>query len=210
MAFLVFREYIKKEKTIMGHIKKFNEFFPQIREGIFEEDNDLDLLRDLERVGMKEQTYTEEMFQDAMDNVNFYEFFDFVDTDGDVDWDVSKGSMSINVAPKFQGFIYGRWDTSDLWEAIVSSITDLNPDDYDGDEERFTLDQLEAAFDAYNWQRNTEEIGTSATQNDDVALSMDGTENTDSYDVDVTVEVTAEPRDYVDQDDIISDIIGNL
>ena len=197
----------------MGHIKKFNEFnefFPQIREGIFEEDNDLDLLRDLERVGMKEQTYTEEMFQDAMDNVNFYEFFDFVDTDGDVDWDVSKGSMSINVEPKFQGFIYGKWDTSSLWEAIVSSITDLNPDDYDGDEERFTLDQLEAAFDAYNWQRNTEEIGTSATQNDDVALAMSGTEHTDSYDVDVTVEITAEPNDYVDQDDIISDIIGNL
>ena len=194
----------------MGHIKKFHDFFSAASSEMNEENDDKDLLRDLERVGMKEQTYTEEMFQDAMDNVNFYEFFEFVDSDGDVDWDVSKGSMEINVAPKFQGFIYGKWYTSDLWEAIVSSITDLNPDDYDGDEERFTLDQLEAAFDAYNWQRNTEEIGTSATQNDDVALAMDGTENTDSYDVDVTVEITAEPNDYVDQDDIISDILGNL
>jgi hypothetical protein len=194
----------------MGHIKKFHDFFSAASSEMNEENDDKDLLRDLERVGMKEQTYTEEMFQDAMDNVNFYEFFEFVDSDGDVDWDVSKGSMEINVAPKFQGFIYGKWYTSDLWEAIVSSITDLNPDDYDGDEERFTLDQLEAAFDAYNWQRNTEEIGTSATQNDDVALAMSGTERTDSYDVDVTVEITAEPSDYVDQDDIISDIIGNL
>jgi hypothetical protein len=210
MTFLVLCEYIRKVKIIMGHIKKFHDFFSAASSEMNEENDDKDLLRDLERVGMKEQTYTEEMFQDAMDNVNFYEFFEFVDSDGDVDWDVSKGSMEINVAPKFQGFIYGKWYTSDLWEAIVSSITDLNPDDYDGDEERFTLDQLEAAFDAYNWQRNTEEIGTSATQNDDVALAMSGTENTDSYDVDVTVEITAEPSDYVDQDDIISDIIGNL
>jgi hypothetical protein len=209
----VFREYIRKEKIIMGHIKKFNdfnEFFPQIREVVFEEDNDSDLLRDLEKVGMKEQTYTREMFQDAMDNVNFYEFFEFVDTDGDVEWDVSKYSMQINVAPKFQGYIYGNWDTSGLWDAIVSEVTDLNPDDYDEDDERYTLDEFEAAFDSFNWQRNKEEIGDSATQNDDVALAMDGTENTDSYDVDVTVEITAEPSDYVDQDDIISDILGNL
>jgi hypothetical protein len=57
----------------MGHIKKFHEFQ---RSGASEinEENDMDLLRDLEDIGMNEKTYTKEMLKDAMDGVDFADY----------------------------------------------------------------------------------------------------------------------------------------
>ena len=196
----------------MEHIKKFHDFFSAASPEMNEENDDKDLLRDLERVGMKEQTYTREMFQEAMDNVSFYEFFDaYPEQNFDFELDGDTGD-STDVNAKFAGAIVGEWDTSGLWNAIEGEVANLNLDDYaeDDDEDRYEVGDLERAFDSFNWDNNA----SSNTQDiyDEVDIDMDGQETSNGvYSVKADVDLSGvDLSDYVNQDDIINDILGNL
>lgn len=196
----------------MGHIKKFHDFFSAAASNMNEENDDKDLLRDLERVGMKEQTYTREMFQDAMENVNFHEFFDAY-PEQSFNFEISgTSSDSADIEARFSGGISGTWDERGLWQAISSEVSSLDVDDYDEDdgEERYELGDLEAAFDSFSWTRNAE--GNTADMYDEVEVNMDGRETgTGEYSINAEAgleNVTVD--DYVDQDDIIRDILDNL
>jgi len=196
----------------MGHIKKFHDFFSAASSEMNEENDDKDLLRDLERVGMKEQTYTREMFKDAMDNVSFYEFFDaYPEQNFDFELGDDTGD-STEVNAKFAGAIIGEWDTSGLWNAIVGEVANINIDDYaeDDDDDRYEVGDLEGAFDSFNWGNNA----SSNTQEiyDELDIDMDGEEISNGvYTVKAEVDLSGvDLSDYVNQDDIIIDVLDNL
>ena len=194
----------------MGHIKKFHDFFSAASPEMNEENDDNDLLRDLERVGMKEQTYTREMFQDAMDNVNFYEFYDaYPEQNFDFQIDGSTGD-SADVQATYAGGISGEWDTANLWKAIESEVANINVDDYDDDEDRYELGDLEGAFDSFNWNSNASD--NTDDMYDEIGIDMNGQEtSTGQYSVSAEADLSSiDVSDYVDQDDIIRDILDNL
>ena len=196
----------------MGHIKKFHDFFSAASSEMNEENDDKDLLRDLERVGMKEQTYTREMFQDAMDNVSFYEFFDaYPEQNFDFELGADTGD-STEVNAKFAGAIIGEWDETPLWNAIAGEVANINIDDYaeDDDEDRYEVGDLERAFDSFNWSNNAS-INTQEIY-DEVDIDMDGQETSNGvYAVKAEVDLSGvDLSDYVNQDEIITDILDNL
>jgi hypothetical protein len=192
----------------MGHIKKFHEFYHAASSEMNEE-TDSDLLRDLEDIGMNEKTYTKEMLKDAMDGVDFAEYLTLeAGDDFNFDLDQSFGSNA-TVKAFFQGGISGTWDTSSLWSEIESEVSSLNIRDYEDDDDRYTLEELESAFDSVNWER---EAGTAEDNAfDDVEVEV----STSTQDNEVEIEAEASVNndyvtDYIDQDDIIKDILDNL
>lgn len=193
----------------MGHIKKFHEFQ---RSGASEinEENDTDLLRDLEDIGMNEKTYTKEMLKDAMDGVDFAEHLTLEPGD-DFNYELDQSFASgATVKAYFQGGVSGTWDTSSLWSEIESEISSLNTRDYDDDDEdRYTLDEVEAAFDSVSWNNQAESAEDLAI--DDVEVELDT--STRDNEVEIEAEASIDSRytsDYIDQDDIIQDILDNL
>jgi hypothetical protein len=206
--FLCSLEYIHKQNYRMGHIKKFHDFSTAEYSRIHEED-DSDLLRDLENIGMKEKTYTKEMFQDAMDNVNFWDHIE-LETYDEFNFNMGKPySTSATITAYFEGGISGTWDTSSLWGEIVSQVQGLDTDGYADDEDRYTIDELESAFDSVSWDSLARDAEDQAI--DDVEVEID----TSTRDNEVEIEAEASidndyTRDYVDEDDIIRDILDNL
>lgn len=197
----------------MPLIKKFHEFFPAASSEMNEENDDIGLLRDLEKVGMKEQTYTREMFQDAMDNVNFYEFFDaYPEQNFDFGLGGNTGD-STDVTARFDGAITGEWDESGLWDAISVQVAGLDISDYDEDdgEDRYEIGDLERAFDSFNWNNNASR-NTEDMYGDDLDIDMEGQETANGvYAVRAEIDLSnIDVSDYVDQDDIITDILNNL
>lgn len=192
----------------MGHIKKFHEFYHAASIEMNEE-NDMDLLRDLEDIGMKEKTYTKEMFKDAMDGVDFAEYLTLeTGDDFNFDFDQSFGT-SATVKAFFQGGVTGTWDTSSLWSEIESEVSSLNIRDYEDDDDRYTLEELESAFDSVSWEREAGEAEDNAL--DDVEVEVDASTRDNEVEIEAEASVdNSYVSDYIDQDDIIRDILGNL
>lgn len=192
----------------MGHIKKFHDFSQFVDSRIHEEE-DSDLLRDLENIGMKEKTYTKEMFQDAMGGVNFWDHIELEPND-DFDFNTNQSSpTSATIEAYFQGGVSGTWDTSSLWDEIVGEVQGLDVGDYDDDDDRYTLDELESAFDSVSWDSFASDVEDQAI--DDVEVEID----TSTRDNEVEIEAEASidndyTRDYVDENDIIREILDNL
>jgi len=192
----------------MGHIKKFHDFQ---RAGMSEinEENYTGLLRDLEDVGMYDKTYTKEMLKDAMDDVDFAEHLT-LEANDEFEFNMDQASSDANIKAYFVGGISGTWDTSSLWDEIGSRISDINLRDYEEDgEERYEMDEVERAFDSVNWDRQV----SSAVDNaiDDVKVELDT--STRDNEVEIEAEASIDSRytsDYIDQNDIIKDILGNL
>ena len=192
----------------MGHIKKFHDFQ---RAGMSEinEENYTGLLRDLEDVGMYDKTYTKEMLKDAMDDVDFAEHLT-LEANDEFEFNMDQASSDANIKAYFVGGISGTWDTSSLWDEIGSRISDINLRDYEEDgEERYEMDEVERAFDSVNWDRQV----SSAVDNaiDDVKVELDT--STRDNEVEIEAEASIDSRytsDYIDQNDIIKDILDNL
>jgi len=192
----------------MGHIKKFHEFQ---RAGMSEinEENYTGLLRDLEDVGMYDKTYTKEMLKDAMDDVDFAEHLT-LETNDEFEFSMDQAQSDATIKAYFVGGISGTWDTSSLWDEIGSRISDINLRDYEEDgEERYEMDEVERAFDSVNWDRQV----SSAVDNaiDDVKVELDT--STRDNEVEIEAEASIDSRytsDYIDQNDIIKDILDNL
>lgn len=192
----------------MGRIKKFDEFF---RSSISEKDEDRDLLRDLENIGMKDKTYTKEMFRDAMNNVNFDAYIGAEINGDDFEMSFDKtGSDSGEVEAYYTGGITTDVDTSSLWADISAEVANIDYDDYDEDEDedRYTLDDLEAAFDSVNW----EGVGDGAAEDayDDIEIDIDGRDQGGGrYDVEAEASIDSDVLEVRDED-LIDAILDNL
>ena len=191
----------------MKRIKKFDEFF---QDRVLEKDEDNSLLRDLENIGMKDRTYTKEMCRDAMNSVGFDEYLNA---------EVSGNDFQMNFDQPFpdqgevrvyhEGGISVEVDTAGLWQAIVSELESLDLDDYEDDgEERYTIEDLESAFDDVDWQ----DIGNDSAEElyGDIEIDVDGTDRGDGqYDVSAEASIDSDVAE-VDDESIINKILGNL
>lgn len=192
----------------MGHIKKFHEFQ---RAGASEinEENDTGLLRDLEDIGMNEKTYTKEMLKDAMDGVDFADYLK-LEVGDEFEFNMDQASSDATIKAYFVGGIMGTWDTSSLWDEIESKISDINLRDYEEDgEERYEMGEVERAFDSVNWNIQANSAEDNAI--DDVEVELDT--STRDNEVEIEAEASINSRytsDYIDQNDIIKDILDNL
>lgn len=192
----------------MGHLKKFHEFQ---RSGASEinEENDMDLLRDLEDIGMNDKTYTKEMLKDAMDGVDFADYLK-LEAGDEFEFNMDQASSDATIKAYFIGGIMGTWDTSSLWNEIESRISDINLRDYEEDgEERYEMDEVERAFDSVNWDSQASSAEDNAI--DDVEVELDA--STRDNEVEIEAEASIDNgyiSDYIDQDDIIQDILDNL
>ncbi len=192
----------------MGHIKKFHDFSQSADSRIHEEE-DSDLLRDLENIGMKEKTYTKEMFQDAMDGVNFWDHIE-LETNDEFNFDMGKSYLtSAIITAYFQGAVSGKWDTSSLWDEIVSEVQGLDTDGYADDEDRYTIEELESAFDYVSWDSLAGDVEDQAI--DDVEVEVDASTIDNEVEIEAKASIDNDyTRDYVDQNDIIREILDNL
>jgi hypothetical protein len=192
----------------MGHIKKFHEFQ---RSGASEinEENDMDLLRDLEDIGMNEKTYTKEMLKDAMDGVDFADYLK-LEAGDEFEFNMDSSYSDTTIKAYFMGGISGTWDTSSLWNEIESRISDINIRDYEEDgEERYEMDEVEAAFDSVNWDRQASSAEDNAL--DDVEVEVDASTRDNEVEIEAEASIDNDyVSDYIDQDDIIQDILDNL
>lgn len=192
----------------MGHLKKFHEFQ---RSGASEinEENDMDLLRDLEDIGMNDKTYTKEMLKDAMDGVDFADYLK-LEAGDEFEFNMDSAYSDATIKAYFIGGISGTWDTSSLWNEIESRISDINIRDYEEDgEERYEMDEVERAFDSVNWDSQASSAEDNAI--DDVEVELDA--STRDNEVEIEAEASIDNgyiSDYIDQDDIIQDILDNL
>ena len=192
----------------MGHIKKFHEFQ---RAGASEinEENDTGLLRDLEDIGMNEKTYTKEMLKDAMDGVDFADYLK-LEVGDEFEFNMDQASSDATIKAYFVGGIMGTWDTSSLWDEIEAKISDINLRDYEEDgEERYEMGEVERAFDSVNWNIQANSAEDNAI--DDVEVELDT--STRDNEVEIEAEASINSRytsDYIDQNDIIKDILDNL
>jgi len=158
---------------------------------------------------MYDKTYTKEMLKDAMDDVDFAEHLT-LEANDEFEFNMDQASSDANIKAYFVGGISGTWDTSSLWDEIGSRISDINLRDYEEDgEERYEMDEVERAFDSVNWDRQV----SSAVDNaiDDVKVELDT--STRDNEVEIEAEASIDSRytsDYIDQNDIIKDILGNL
>lgn len=192
----------------MGHLKKFHEFQ---RSGASEinEENDMDLLRDLEDIGMNDKTYTKEMLKDAMDGVDFADYLR-IEAGDEFEFNMDQASSDATIKAYFIGGIMGTWDTSSLWNEIESRISDINLRDYEEDgEERYEMDEVEAAFDSVNWDRQASSAEDNAL--DDVEVEVDASTRDNEVEIEAKASIDNDyVSDYIDQDDIIQDILDNL
>ena len=192
----------------MGHLKKFHEFQ---RSGASEinEENDMDLLRDLEDIGMNDKTYTKEMLKDAMDGVDFSDYLR-IEAGNEFEFNMDQASSDATIKAYFIGGIMGTWDTSSLWNEIESRISDINLRDYEEDgEERYEMDEVEAAFDSVNWDRQASSAEDNAL--DDVEVEVDASTRDNEVEIEAEASIDNDyVSDYIDQDDIIQDILDNL
>ena len=192
----------------MGHLKKFHEFQ---RSGASEinEENDMDLLRDLEDIGMNDKTYTKEMLKDAMDGVDFADYLR-LEAGDEFEFNMDQASSDATIKAYFIGGIMGTWDTSSLWNEIESKISDINLRDYEEDgEERYEMDEVEAAFDSVNWDRQASSAEDNALA--DVEVEVDASTRDNEVEIEAEASIDNDyVSDYIDQDDIIQDILDNL
>jgi len=197
----------------MGRIKKFEEYFTHQVNKIHEEDED-QLLRDLENIGMKERTYTEEMIKDVLNDVDFAEFIE-LETGNDFSFQEDPGRSSFSstvIKTYFEGGVSAEFDTGSLWQSVESGLGDIDYDDYDDDDDetRYDKDEIEAAFDSVNWRSHQDPVEDQAM--DDIEVEV---EPEDIGDGEVEIEASATidsgyATDYVDQESIVDDIISNL
>lgn len=192
----------------MRRIKKFNEFF---QPSILEKDDDMDLLRDLENIGMKDRTYTVDMLRDALNDVNFDAYLS-TDIAGD-DFEMTfkqQDSDSGEVLTNYVGGISVEFDKEELWSDIVNSVNSLNMEDYedDLDEDRYTIEDLESAFDSVDW----DDIGQDAAEElyGDIEVDVDGRdEGEGTYYVSAEATIDSDAAEVADED-IINRILDNL
>ena len=192
----------------MRHIKKFHGFSQSADRGIHEE-KDSDLLRDLENIGMKEKTYTKEMFQDAMEGVNFWTHLE-LEPNEDFDFDMGQSSPTTAIITAyFQGGVSGTWDTASLWNEIVGEVQGLDTNGYDDDDDRYTLDELESAFDSVSWNFFARDVEDQAIEDVDVEIGTSTRDNEVEIEAEANID-NGYTKDYIDEDDIIRDILDNL
>lgn len=135
------------------NIKPFDKFF--------EDSDEMRLMKDLEDLGAKERTWSEDEIQDVLDDINYDDYFECsIADENDVEYSFNERRLEIQAA--YIGGFSAEFDTSSMWDEIQSELND-RPISKPGEEEDervnyYTMGEIESAFDNVNWDRLAEKL----------------------------------------------------
>lgn len=173
------------------------------------ESDDKQLLRDLENIGMKDKTFSEQQIRDAFSFAKIEENFDteLVDV-GSVELETSNStSDEITINASYTGRIQGTFDTAEIWKNFFLKLNSYEPED-DYKIKTYTPKEIEDAFDYINWDSFAE----AAIEDGDVISDIEY--NFSSYEQDsnmiVTASASVDSTGNPSLGDILEDLISNL
>jgi hypothetical protein len=184
------------------NIKPFNKFF--------EDSDEMRLMKDLEDLGAKERTWSEEEIRDVLDGINYDDYFECSVDESEVEYSFNERRQEIQAS--YVGGFNPYFDTDSMWDEIKSDLYDL-PVSKPGDEEDeemdyYTIDQIEAAFDNVNWDR-VGDLLTEEISYDEIEWDFDTNDQGGGVlEFSATPSLTSKPE--IDDKDIREEIMGNL
>ena len=184
------------------NIKPFDKFF--------EDSDEMRLMKDLEDLGAKERTWSEDEIQDVLDDIDYDDYFECRVDEADVEYSFNERRQEIQAS--YIGGFNPEFDTSSMWDEIQSELNGL-PVSKSGDEEDervnyYTMDEIESAFDNVNWDRLAEKL-TEDISYDEIEWDYDTTDRGGGLlDFSATPSLTSKPDVY--SNDIRTEIMDNL
>lgn len=184
------------------NIKPFDKFF--------EDFDEMRLMKDLEDLGAKERTWSEDEIQNVLDDINYDDYFECSVDEADVEYSFNERRQEIQAS--YIGGFNPEFDTSSMWYEIQSELNGL-PVSKPGDEEDervnyYTMDEIERAFDNVNWDRLAEKL-TEDISYDEIEWDYDTTDRGGGLlDFSATPSLTSKPDVY--SNDIRTEIMDNL
>ena len=161
------------------NIKPFDKFF--------EDSDEMRLMKDLEDLGAKERTWSEDEIQDVLDDIDYDDYFECRVDEADVEYSFNERRQEI------QASYIGVSKSGDEEDERVNY---------------YTLDEIEAAFDNVNWDRLAEKL-TDDISYDEIEWDYDTTDRGGGLlDFSATPSLTSKPE--IDDKDIRTEIMDNL
>lgn len=186
------------------NIKPFDKFF--------EDSDEMRLMKDLEDLGAKERTWSEDEIQDVLNDINYDNYFDCsIADEREVEYSFNERRLEIQAS--YTGGFAAEFDTGSMWDEIQTDLNGLpvskpESDDEDDRVNYYTMDQIESAFENVNWDKIadslTEEISYEEIEWDYETTDRGG----GTLDFYATPSLTSKPDIYTK--DIVSEIMDNL
>ena len=188
-------------------IKKFHEFSNTAFE---KKDEDFGILRDLENIGMQEKTYPRSLIKDALDEISFNDYVECSTSGDDFEFKGGEYPGGYEITADYVGSIAGEWDLPGLWSEIRQRIEKLDPQDYDPDyeEDRYTIDDIESAFDRTDFDRAFENALDGNWPETDIKMNPSEPRNGE-VNIDPEAEVDTDAVEVSDGD-LVDEILDNL
>ena len=184
------------------NIKPFDKFF--------EDSDEMRLMKDLEDLGAKERTWSEDEIQDVLDDIDYDDYFECRVDEADVEYSFNERRQEIQAS--YIGGFNPEFDTSSIWDEIKSALLELPVSKPDEEEVEtvnyYTMDEIESAFDNVNWDRLAEKL-TDDISYDEIEWDYDTTDRGGGLlDFSATPSLTSKPE--IDDNDIRTEIMDNL
>ena len=184
------------------NIKPFNQFFL--------ESDESRLLKDLEDLGASERTWTRDEIQDALSDLDWAGNFE-VDLVDPNNFEYSFSERRQEVQASFMGGISGEFDASYLWDELVKGLNDIPINkDVEENEDLYTLDQIESAFDNVAWNKMSQDFIDNSDAYDSVEIEMTGRDEgygTLTFEAEATFDSN---NVEIDEKDLVNAVLDNL
>ena len=184
------------------NIKPFDKFF--------EDSDEMRLMKDLEDLGAKERTWSEDEIQDVLDDINYDDYFECsIADENEVEYSFNERRLEIQAS--YVGGFSAEFDTGSMWDEIKSALLDLpvsKPDEEDERVNYYTLGEIESAFDNVNWDKIVDSL-TEEIAYDEIEWDYDTTDRGEGLlNFYATPSLPSKPE--VDDKDIRTQIMDNL
>ena len=109
------------------------------------------------------------------------------------------------------GGISGEFDASYLWDELVKGLNDIPINkDVDENEDLYTLDQIESAFDNVAWNKMSQDFIDNSDAYSSVEIEMNGKDEGDGT-LYVDAEASFDPDNVeIDEKDLVNAVLDNL
>jgi hypothetical protein len=184
------------------NIKPFAQFF--------QESDEFRLLKDLEDIGVKERTWTRDEIEDALRDLNWAENFEVTIVNED-SFDYDFNERRLEVTAQFTGGFMGEFDLKALWGELSEGLnnTPLNKN-VNEDEDLYSLDQIEAAFDNVDWDGMGSEFIENSEPYNSVEIDISGKDQGDGL-LSIEAEATFDSDNVeIFEADLINAVLDNL
>ncbi len=183
------------------NIKRFSQF---------EASDEFKLMKDLENIGAKERTWTEEQIHSALEDGEWARNFD-VEIVNPNEFEYSFNDRQVRVDASFTGGFTGEFDIKEIWGNVLDSLWEMKIDqDVDEDEPLYTLDDINSAFDSLNYDRLAEKFIEDSDPYNSVEIDIEGRDLGEGT-LDISASASFDANNVeIDEDSIISEIIDNL